>query len=224
MTLIRSSRQEGGARSDLITHAAAFGLVAAFMASGTPAAGPEEGKGWKAEAGLYAVLDTTEGRIVCKLFDKTAPKTVENFVGLAEGTKEFKDPVAGVQAKRPYFNDTKFHRVIPGFMMQGGDPTGTGQRGPGYTIPDEFSADVKFDKPGRLAMANVGRPNTGGSQFFITQVPTAWLNGKHTIFGQVVEGQDVVNKVCGSLGTKSGKPTKEIILKTVTIERVGGSK
>ena len=180
---------------------------------------PAQAKPWKSEAGTYAVFDTTEGKIVCQLFEKLAPVTVQNFISLAEGTKEFTDPVAGVKATRPYYDGTKFHRIISSFMMQGGDPTGTGRGGPGYTIPDEFSPEVKFDRPGRLAMANAG-PNTGGSQFFITQVVTAWLTGKHTIFGQVVEGQEIVDRVCKEIGSQSGKSSKDVVIKKLTIVRV----
>jgi peptidyl-prolyl cis-trans isomerase A (cyclophilin A) len=142
---------------------------------------------WSKEPGLYAVFDTTDGQIVCRLFPEKSPKTVENFTGLAEGTKAFKD--GGKEAKRPFYDGILFHRVIPEFMIQGGDPTGTGMGGPGYKFEDEFS-DLKFDKPGKLAMANAG-PNTNGSQFFITVAATPWLTNRHTIFGQVVEGQDV---------------------------------
>jgi len=201
----------------------AFALTAALLTA-AGFAGPGEGgsAGWKSTPGAYAVLKTSEGTIVARLFEKESPKTVENFAGLAEGTKPFTDPVAGGQAKRPYFDGTKFHRVIPNFMMQGGDPTGTGRSGPGYSIPDEFAPGLGFDKPGRLAMANRG-PGTGGSQFFITQVPTPHLNGKHTIFGEVVEGQAVVDKVCGTLGSPNGQPTKDVILESVKIERVGAA-
>jgi peptidyl-prolyl cis-trans isomerase A (cyclophilin A) len=210
-----------------LSHAAAAATLVLFAALAVSGSIAEEGiksMSWKSEAGTYAVMDTSEGTIVARLFEKEAQKTVENFIGLAEGTKEFKDPVAGVQARRAYYDGTVFHRIIPGFMMQGGDPTGSGTAGPGYTIPDEFGGSAKFDVKGRLAMANVGRPNTGGSQFFITTAATTWLNGKHTIFGQVVEGQDVVDRVCGELGSKNGQPKKTVTLKKVTIERVGASK
>ena len=151
------------------TRTAALAVAAALAISGAAA---EEGKGWKSEAGMYAVMETSEGRIVVNLFEKDAPKTVENFVGLAEGTKEFKDPVAGVQAKRPYYDGTVFHRVISNFMMQGGDPTGTGRGNPGYRFDDEAGALAgKHDTPGVLSMANSG-PNTNGGQFFITRRDT----------------------------------------------------
>ena len=177
---------------------------------------------WKETPGLYAVIETNHGTIVAELYQKEAPQTVANFVGLAEGLKEYKDPNLGTMVKRRFFDGQSFHRVVSGFMMQGGDPLGTGTGGPGYTIPDEFVDALKFEKPGRLAMANTGRPNSGGSQFFITQVPTPHLNGKHTIFGQVLEGQDVVEKICSTIGTSTGKPKEPVIMKKVLIERVGG--
>lgn len=146
---------------------------------------------WKNKKGVYAVFNTSMGKIVCRLFPEDAPKTVENFIGLATGTKEFtgKD---GKKTKGKFYDGTVFHRVIASFMIQGGDPTGTGRGGPGYKFEDEFKPGHKFDKPGILAMANAG-PNTNGSQFFITHVPTPHLNHMHTIFGETVKGQDVVD-------------------------------
>ncbi|MGZ6142212.1 MAG: peptidylprolyl isomerase, partial [Myxococcales bacterium] len=132
--------------------------------------------------------------ITVKLFEKDAPKTVENFVGLATGKKEWIDPRTGQKSKAPLYDGTSFHRVIPDFMIQGGDPLGTGTGGPGYKFEDEFSSGKKFDKPGLLAMANAG-PNTNGSQFFITEVPTPHLNNRHTIFGEVVKGGDLVPQI-----------------------------
>ena len=137
--------------------------------------------------GVFAALETEKGTIVMELYYKTVPLTVTNFVGLAEGKL---DAAKG----KPFYNGLKFHRVIADFMIQGGDPLGNGTGGPGYKFADEFTAGYVFDKPGKLAMANSG-PNTNGSQFFITHVPTTWLNNKHTIFGEVLAGQDVVNKV-----------------------------
>ncbi len=149
----------------------------------------------KRDPGIYAVFETSMGKIVCKLFDKDAPETVANFVGLATGSKEWTDPATGKKmVNTPYYNGTTFHRVIPDFMIQGGDPTGKGDGWPGYYIKDEISPTLKFDVPGRLAMANSG-PNTGHGQFFITEVPTPHLDGGYTIFGQVVEGQDLVGKI-----------------------------
>jgi len=144
--------------------------------------------------GLYAIFHTSKGTITCSLFEKEAPKTVANFVGLADGTKEWTDPKTGKKVKKRFYDGLIFHRVIPNFMIQGGDPEGTGRGGPGYKFEDEFNPSLKFDKPGKLAMANSG-PHTNGSQFFITHVPTPWLDNKHTIFGQVIEGQDIVDNI-----------------------------
>jgi peptidyl-prolyl cis-trans isomerase A (cyclophilin A) len=192
----------------------------AFAAPRSARADEVKAPAWKSQAGKYAVFDTSEGKIVCKLFDKEAPKTVENFVGLATGTKEFKDPVAGSQAKRPYFDGTKFHRIIPGFMMQGGDPTATGTGGPGYTIDDEFAPSLNFNEKGMLAMARTNAPHSAGSQFFITTGATTFLNGKYAIFGKVVEGQEVVDRICSTIGTPEGHPKKDVLLKKLTIENV----
>src|ERR671932_248386 len=138
----------------------------------------------------YATLVTSKGEIRCELFDDTAPKTVENFIGLATGKKSWVHPRTRERRNDSLYAGTIFHRVIPSFMIQGGDPLGTGTGGPGYRVEDEFTGGKKFDKPGLLAMANAG-PNTNGSQFFITEVPTPHLNGRHTIFGEVTEGFDV---------------------------------
>ena len=145
-------------------------------------------------ADLYATFDTSMGKIVIHLFTKDAPKTVENFVGLATGEKEWTDPRSGQKSKSGLYDGTVFHRVIPEFMVQGGDPLGTGTGGPGYKFEDEFKSGKTFNKPGLLAMANAG-PNTNGSQFFITEVPTPWLDNKHTIFGEVTQGFDLVPKI-----------------------------
>jgi peptidyl-prolyl cis-trans isomerase A (cyclophilin A) len=143
---------------------------------------------------LYATFKTSMGDIVVKLFSKDAPKTVENFVGLATGEKEWVDPRNGAPSKMPLYDGTVFHRVIADFMIQGGDPLGRGTGGPGYQFEDEFQSGKTFDKPGLLAMANAG-PNTNGSQFFITEVKTSWLDNKHTIFGEVIKGFDLVPKI-----------------------------
>jgi len=170
--------------------------------------------------GTYAIFDTTEGKIVCRLFEKEAPITTKNFMELAEGKRNWKDHVSGKGGSGPLYSGTIFHRVIPDFMIQGGDPSGTGMGGPGYKFQDETQGSPhKFDKKGKLAMANAG-PNTNGSQFFITVAATDWLTGKHTIFGEVVEGQDVVDKItkvpCGA----QDRPRKDVVLQSVTIERV----
>ena len=172
----------------------------------------------KAGKDLYAHFDTTEGKVVVKLFTKDAPKTVENFVGLATGEKEWTDPAT--RAKKtgtPLYDGTIFHRCIGDFMIQGGDPLGRGTGGPGYQFADEFQSGRKFDKPGILAMANAG-PGTNGSQFFITVVPTPWLNNKHTIFGEVVTGQDVVRKVANEIPKGAGdRPKTDVRIKKLTI-------
>ncbi|MDP9158897.1 MAG: peptidylprolyl isomerase [Acidobacteriota bacterium] len=170
------------------------------------------------QPGTYAVFDTSEGQIVCRLFEKDAPKTVMNFTDLAEGKREWTHPTSRKKSSDPLYNGTIFHRVIPNFMIQGGDPQGTGMGGPGYQFEDETKGSAhKFDKPGKLAMANAG-PNTNGSQFFITVAETPWLNGKHTIFGEVVEGQDVVEKIV-KVPSKQDRPLKEVVVKSVTVER-----
>jgi peptidyl-prolyl cis-trans isomerase A (cyclophilin A) len=150
---------------------------------------------------VYATFKTSMGDIVVKLLPEKAPKTVENFLALAEGTREWKDPKSGQTVKRPLYDGTIFHRVIPQFMIQGGDPLGTGTGGPGYKFADEIGPDNRFDKPGLLAMANAG-PNTNGSQFFITEVKTDWLNRGHTIFGEVVKGFELVPQIAAAGNAK----------------------
>jgi peptidyl-prolyl cis-trans isomerase A (cyclophilin A) len=173
----------------------------------------------KLAPGTYVVFETTLGKITCLFYDKEAPKTVQNFIGLAEGSKEWTDPKTGQKVKKPLYDGLIFHRVIPNFMAQGGDPLGIGVGGPGYQFEDEFSPKLRFDIPGRLAMANAG-PGTNGSQFFITQVPTPWLDGHHTIFGQVVEGQEVIDKMASVPKGPNDKPITDIVMKKVTILRV----
>jgi len=170
--------------------------------------------------GTYAVIETTEGTIVCRLFEQEAPKTVANFIELAEGQREWTHPVTRKKSKDRLYDGTIFHRVIPKFMIQGGDPAGTGMGGPGYQFADETKGSPhKFDKPGKLAMANAG-PNTNGSQFFITVAATDWLTGNHTIFGEVVEGQDVVEKIVNVPCGAQDKPKKEVRISSLVIERV----
>src|SRR6266851_2294906 len=157
---------------------------------------------------VYALFDTTEGKFKVHLFADRAPKTVENFVSLAEGAK----------AGKPFYDGLIFHRVIPDFMVQGGCPEGSGRGGPGYKFADEFHPELKHAKPGMLSMANSG-PNTNGSQFFITVAATPWLDNKHTIFGEVVEGQDVANAISEAPRGANDKPRETIVLKSLRIER-----
>ena len=172
------------------------------------------------QPGTYAVFNTSEGAVVCRLFEKEAPITVKNFTDLAEGKRDWKDTVSGKGGAGPLYSGTIFHRVIPKFMIQGGDPSGTGMGGPGYKFQDETKASPhSFDQPGKLAMANSG-PNTNGSQFFITVAPTSWLTGKHTIFGEVIEGQDIVNKISNVQRNPQDRPVKDVVLQSITIERV----
>lgn len=167
-----------------------------------------------------ATLHTNRGDIVIELFDTHAPKTVENFVGLAEGSKEWVDPNTGKASNEPLYNGVVFHRVISNFMIQGGDPLGTGTGDPGYKFADEFHPDLRFDKPYLLAMANAG-PNTNGSQFFITVTPTDWLNRKHTIFGEVKDeaSQRVVDEIAATKTDRFDRPTEPVVIETVEIER-----
>lgn len=169
--------------------------------------------------GTYARFKTTEGEFVAKLFDKEAPKTVANFVGLVEGTKEWTHPGTGKKQAAPFYDGIIFHRVIDGFMIQGGDPLGKGYGGPGYKFEDEFHPSLRHSRAGILSMANAG-PNTNGSQFFITLGPTPHLNDRHSVFGEIVEGMDVVMKI-GRTKTGSGdRPVNDIVMERVTIERV----
>jgi peptidyl-prolyl cis-trans isomerase A (cyclophilin A) len=168
--------------------------------------------------GTYAIFETSLGSIVCRLFEKEAPQTVANFVGLAEGSKEFRDGRTGQKARRPFYDGLVFHRVIPGFMIQGGCPLGTGTGGPGYSFADEFPTALRHDRPGKLSMANAG-PNTNGSQFFITVAPTPWLDNRHTIFGEVVEGQDVAVKISAVARDASDQPRQPVVIQKVRIER-----
>lgn len=167
---------------------------------------------------VYATLKTTMGDIVIQLFDDKAPKTVANFIALATGAKEWTDPKTREKVKRPLYNGTIFHRVIPGFMIQGGDPLGNGTGGPGYRFEDEFNPDLKHSKPGILSMANAG-PNTNGSQFFITEKPTPWLDGKHSVFGEVIKGQNVVDAIANVPRDLRDRPIKDVVLQEVVISR-----
>jgi peptidyl-prolyl cis-trans isomerase A (cyclophilin A) len=170
--------------------------------------------------GTYAIFQTSQGKIVCRLHEKEAPKTVANFIDLAEGSREWTHPTNNKKSKDKLFDGTVFHRVIPKFMIQGGDPAGTGFGGPGYKFEDETKGSPhSFNKPGKLAMANSG-PNTNGSQFFITVAATPWLTGNHTIFGEVIEGQDIVDKISEVDRDRSDKPRTPVVLESVTIEHV----
>ena len=174
-------------------------------------------KGEKKRMGKTAIFHTTEGDITVELFADKAPETVANFIGLATGEKEWTDPRTGEKKKgTPLYNGTIFHRVIKNFMIQGGDPLGQGTGGPGYRFKDEVNTGLVFDGPGYLAMANAG-PNTNGSQFFITTVPTSWLNNKHTIFGKVTKGQDVVSKIESTTTGPMDKPKKDIKINSIEI-------
>jgi peptidyl-prolyl cis-trans isomerase A (cyclophilin A) len=166
----------------------------------------------------FAHFQTSEGNFKVRLFDDKAPKTVANFVGLAEGTLEWTDPKTRQKVTRPFYDGLTFHRVIAGFMIQGGCPMGNGMGGPGYQFADEFGPGLRHDRAGLLSMANAG-PNTNGSQFFVTLVPTPWLDNKHAIFGEVSEGLDVVQKIGAARTGPNDRPTPEIRVERVAIER-----
>ncbi len=170
--------------------------------------------------GLYARFTTTEGNFAVRLFEQDTPKTVANFVALAEGTKEWTDPSTRTKTSRPLYNGLIFHRVIADFMLQGGCPMGNGMGGPGYQFEDEFAPGLRHDKAGILSMANSG-PNSNGSQFFITLVPTPWLDNKHSVFGEVAEGIEVIRAIGKTQTGRQDRPAKDITIQLVTIERVG---
>ena len=168
---------------------------------------------------LHAHFTTSEGVFTIRLFDDKAPKTVANFVGLADGSKEWTDPKTGKKKKEAFYNGLIFHRIIDGFMIQGGDPLGSGSGGPGYQFADEFHPTLRHGKPGMLSMANAG-PGTNGSQFFITLAATPWLDNKHSIFGEVVAGMDVVQKIGKVATSKPGdRPIKPVTVTSVEIVR-----
>lgn len=167
---------------------------------------------------LYATFKTSMGDIVIQLFEDKAPKTVANFVGLATGTKEWIDPKTGEKVKKPLYNGTIFHRVIPGFMIQGGDPLGNGMGGPGYRFEDEFHPDLRHTKGGILSMANAG-PNTNGSQFFITLAPTLHLDNRHSVFGELVKGQEVIVAIGAVPRDSRDRPIKDVVIKEIVITR-----
>jgi peptidyl-prolyl cis-trans isomerase A (cyclophilin A) len=168
---------------------------------------------------ILAHFTTSEGKFTARLFDAETPTTVANFAGLAEGTKEWTEPRSGKKVQQPYYNGTIFHRVIDGFMIQGGDPLGQGTGGPGYTFADEFHPKLRHTKAGILSMANRG-PNTNGGQFFITLAETPWLDNKHSVFGEITDGMDIIKKIGGTATSKPGdRPVKPITIESVTIER-----
>ena len=170
---------------------------------------------------LTATLRTSEGPIVIRLLPDHAPKTVRNFTDLAQGAREWTDPRTGRTTTGRLYNGTIFHRVIPNFMIQGGDPLGTGTGGPGYQFADEFHPELQFDRPYLLAMANAG-PGTNGSQFFVTTVPTPHLNRRHTIFGEVIQGQDVVDRISHTATDGRDRPLKDVVLESVEIDETDG--
>lgn len=197
----------------LLTNCSLFGMKSCSKTSQ-----PQEGEK------MFAIFHTNKGEIKAELFPNMAPKTVENFVGLAEGTKEYTDPKTGEKTKRRYYDGLTFHRVIENFMIQGGCPLGTGTGGPGYSFDDEFHPELKHDKPGVLSMANAG-PNTNGSQFFITVASTPHLDARrsmnvgYSIFGQVVEGQDVANQISQVDTGAADKPNDPVVIEKVEIVR-----
>jgi peptidyl-prolyl cis-trans isomerase A (cyclophilin A) len=167
---------------------------------------------------VYADFTTSEGNFSIRLNDQEAPKTVANFIGLAEGTKEWTDPRSNQKVKTPYYDGIVFHRVIDGFMIQGGDPLGKGIGGPGYEFEDEFDPSLRHSKAGILSMANRG-PNTNGGQFFITLGPTPHLDNRHTVFGEVVDGMDVVRKIGSTKVGPQDRPVKDVVIESVKIRR-----
>lgn len=169
--------------------------------------------------GVYARFQTTEGSFTIQLFEAEAPKTVDNFVQLAEGSREWLDPRTNQKSKKPFYDGIIFHRVISGFMIQAGCPLGQGTGGPGYRFADEFHAKLRHDSAGVLSMANAG-PNTNGSQFFITLGPTPHLDNKHSIFGNVVEGMDIVRRIGATKTGPRDRPVKDVVIQSVKIERV----
>lgn len=203
---------------NISTYGVVLGLVLSMGLSTESNAKSKNKSAISKASGKTAVIETSLGNITVKLFPDKAPKTVENFVGLATGKKSWTDPRTSQELKgKPLYNGTKFHRVIPDFMIQGGDPLGNGTGGPGYKFEDEVHPDDQFDKPGILAMANAG-PGTNGSQFFITVKPTPWLNGKHTIFGEVSKGMDIVEKISKVPTDQNNAPNDPVLIKKILIK------
>jgi len=197
-----------------------WGALSATLAKSPDDARVFELRTYYANPGKMAALHARFRDHTCKLFEKEAPETVKNFIELAEGKREWKDRISGKKGPGPLYVSTPFHRVIPHFMIHDGEPSGTGTGGPGYQFADETKGSPhKFDKAGKLAMANAG-PNTNGSQFFITVAPTPWLNGKHTIFGEVVSGQDVVDSISQVPRDDQDKPTTPVKILRISIRTV----
>lgn len=193
---------------------AAFVLTATFAWAQAPSAEPA------LKPGLYAIFNTSQGVITAKLYEKDTPIAVQNFVELAEGAKAWRDPRTGAMVKRPLYNNITFHRVLRDEVIQAGDPTGTGSYNCGVTIPDEFLPGLRFNHAGKLAVANNGNPDSGGCQFFITNDTVPRWDGKYTIFGEVVDGQDVVSEISRA-PAHDDKPVDPVKLISVTIRRVG---
>jgi peptidyl-prolyl cis-trans isomerase A (cyclophilin A) len=207
----------GRVRSDQWTSDLRGGVGRRQQTHNMPASEPTRSR--LLEPGTYAHFETTEGNFTVRLFEREAPNTVANFVGLAEGTKEWTDPSSGQRRRDPYYDGVTFHRVIKGFMIQGGDRLGQGTGGPGYKFADEFHPSLRHSKAGILSMANAG-PNTNGSQFFITLGPTPHLDNRHSVFGEVVEGLHVVERIGGVPTGRQDRPVTPVVMKKVTIQRV----
>ncbi len=183
---------------------------------------PSPGELVPGEGELHARIETTQGSFRVRLYESEAPKTVANFVGLATGRIAWTDPRSGREREAPYYDGVPFHRIIEGFVLQGGDPTGTGRGGPGYTFDDEFSADLRHTRPGLLSMANAGRRRghgTNGSQFFVTLRPSPHLDGKHTVFGEVIDGLEVVEAIGETPTDRNARPLTEVSIVRVDVER-----
>ena len=210
-------------RKDPMIRLITVALLGGMLGAQTPAAAPADAAKPKParEDGLYAVMTTTEGIITMRLFEKETPITVRNFRGLVRGTKEFRDPKTGQMVKRPFYPGIIFHRVIPGFMIQAGDPIGNGMYSAGYTIPEEIVPTLKFDQPGRVGMARTSAPHSGSTQFFITERARDELDGDYTVFGQVIEGQEVVHKIAAVPRNADDKPKTAIKILSIKLERVG---
>ncbi len=190
-----------------------LGLIAAALAGCGSAPSAEMLK--DLEPGTYAWFKTNYGEILARLEPERAPVTTSNFVGLAAGTKPFQDPVLKREVQRPFYDGLIFHRIVKDFVLQGGDPLGTGVGGPGYEVADEFHPELRHDKPGILSMANSG-PNTNGSQFFITLAPAPHLDDRHPVFGEVVRGMDVVERI-GQVPVRRERPLRDVVMERVRI-------